>query len=549
MVLAGDAEWVRDGACILLEGSGTGNRVWLGDNHQHQNALPVDAGDKLLGRECSTLVYDAHCGFDPDSFGAAVGSLRAGGLLVLLVPDLDAWPSLVDPQAVRIAIHPLTPGQVSGRFLWRLVTILRGATGVLVVERGAVLPIPADTSVPAFDPPETGATPDQQRAVESIIHTARRRARRPLVLTSDRGRGKSAALGLAAARLLSSGSGDIVVAAPCRASVEPVFHHAAMHLPDAVIQRNRIGLNGRQLRFLAPDEILRERPPADLLLVDEAAGIPAPLLEHLLRHYGRVVFATTVHGYEGTGRGFDLRFRACLDRWTPSWRTETLETPIRWAPGDPLEAMSFRALLLDAAPAPMQGVVPTAAEHLRIELLDRDSLVRDEETLTELFGLLIAAHYQTRPMDLRHLLDGPGVEVYVIRDQGHVVGTVLATREGGLAADLAEEVFIGRRRPRGHLLPQTLSAHGGLAEAPRMTFLRVIRIAVHPAVRRRCIGRHLLAGIERYALSAGMDCLGASFGATADLLQFWQRSGFPPCISVPVAMRRAAPTPSSCSVH
>jgi len=145
-----------------------------------------------------------------------------------------------------------------------------------------------------------------------------------------------------------------------------------------------------------------------------------------------------------------------------------------------------------------------------------------------LFGLLIAAHYQTRPMDLRHLLDGPGVEVYVVRDQGHVIGTVLATREGGLSSGLAEEVFAGRRRPRGHLLPQTLSAHGGLAQAPRLTFLRVVRIAVHPAVRRKFIGSRLLAGIERHARSAGLDCLGASFGATADLLQFWQKGGFAP---------------------
>ncbi len=526
LVLAGTPEWARDGADILLEGSGTGSPVWLGNSGQDRQALPIDAGDKLLGRECSTLVYDAHCGFDPDSLGAAVGALRAGGLLLLLVPDLDDWPSLADPQAARIAIHPFAPEQVSGRFLWRLAAILRRAPGVIVIERDALLPAPAETSAPASEPSETETTPDQQRAVESIVQTARGRARRPLVLTSDRGRGKSAALGIAAARLLGSGFGDIIITAPRRASVEPVFQHAALSLPDAEVHRTRIDSNGRQLRFLAPDEVLRERPPADLLLVDEAAGIPAPLLEHLLRHYGRIIFATTVHGYEGTGRGFDLRFRASLDRWTPGWHTETLETPIRWAPGDPLEAMSFRALLLDAAPALMKGVVSTPAEQLRIELLDRDSLVRDEKTLTELFGLLVAAHYQTRPMDLRHLLDGPGVEVYVIRDQAHVIGTVLATREGGLAADLAEKVFAGHRRPRGHLLPQTLSAHAGLVDAPGLTFLRVIRIAVHPAARRRHIGRQLLAGVERYARSAGLDCLGASFGATADLLKFWQQGGF-----------------------
>jgi tRNA(Met) cytidine acetyltransferase len=53
------------------------------------------------------LVYDAYGGFDPDSFGAAAGALRGGGLLLLLTPPLDRWPDRPDPQAVRIAAGKL----------------------------------------------------------------------------------------------------------------------------------------------------------------------------------------------------------------------------------------------------------------------------------------------------------------------------------------------------------------------------------------------------------------------------------------------------------
>jgi hypothetical protein len=124
---------------------------------------------------------------------------------------------------------------------------------------------------------------------------------------------------------------------------------------------------------------------------------PPPVLQGLLEHYRRVVFATTIHGYEGTGRGFALRFRDVLDRRTPGWRELRLETPIRWAPNDPLERFVFRALLLDAEPSHPARRAGDRAPSPRIELLHRDRLAADEATLSELFGLLAIAHYQSRP--------------------------------------------------------------------------------------------------------------------------------------------------------
>ena len=48
--------------------------------------------------------------------------------------------------------------------------------------------------------------------------------------------------------------------------------------------------------FVAPDALLLHPSPAALLLVDEAAAIPTPLLERMLAHHARIVFATTGHG-------------------------------------------------------------------------------------------------------------------------------------------------------------------------------------------------------------------------------------------------------------
>ncbi len=139
------------------------------------------------------------------------------------------------------------------------------------------------------------------------------------------------------------------------------------------------------------------------------------------------------------------------------------------------------------------------------------------------------AHYQTRPLDLRILLDGPNLRVYALRHERAVVGALIAAEEGALdEPGLEEAIFEGRRRPRGHLLPQTLSAHAGIATATRLRFLRVVRIAIHPALERRGLGRSMLRGLWRDARRDGFQLVGTSFGASPGLVRFWDRCGFRP---------------------
>jgi tRNA(Met) cytidine acetyltransferase len=202
-----------------------------------------------------------------------------------------------------------------------------------------------------------------------------------------------------------------------------------------------------------------------------------------------------------------------------------------------LEATVNRLLLLDAEIVAADTLVDLEPALCRFECLDRDALAEDEPTLRQLFGLLVLSHYRTRPFDLRHLLDGPNLEVYVLRHGNAVLATALLAREGELAGELAGAIFRGERRVQGHLLPQSLVANLGLESAAALRYGRLMRIAVHPRLQGRGLGSSLLAHIEEAARRSGLDWLGSSFGLAPELLDFWQGNGYQP---VRIGMRREA---------
>jgi tRNA(Met) cytidine acetyltransferase len=534
VILAGPHDWGR--ACAEAAGAtvSAGPVLWVSDAAP-EGAWSVTGPEarQLLGRETAHVVFDAHAGFNPDAFGAVAGTIRAGGLLIVPAPPLAEWAAYPDPEYGRVTVPPFGVDALEGRFLVRLVARIQASPEADCIEAGQPLPELPATEEPEprsdTDTPDSACrTSDQGHAVAALERVAEGRARRPVVLTADRGRGKSAALGLAAARLLDKGFERVLVTAPTRDAVAPLFAHAAEQLPAAQARRDRVALGEASITFVPADELARQRFHADLVLVDEAAGLPGPLLEALLRAHTRIAFATTRHGYEGSGRGFAVRFERVLDAVTPHWRRFTLETPIRWAPGDPLERFVFDALLLDAEAASDADVAGASASDATIAAIDRDALAADEATLRQAFGLLVMAHYRTTPGDLRNLLDGPNCRVWLARHAGAVVGACLTADEGALDAGLAEAVAGGERRARGHVLPQTLAFHGFDAPAASAPGRRIVRIAVHPACQGCGLGSALVEHVRAASERAGYAYWGAAFGATPDLVRFWARAGLWP---------------------
>jgi tRNA(Met) cytidine acetyltransferase len=548
LVLAGDPDGRFDAAAAALDGADIPmDEVTLVGPPSELRCEHLDPGraEDLMGTTRSAVVLDCHDACRPNVLGRVVGAVDGGGLLVLLVPSLDSWPDRRDGFDETLAVPPDGVDDVTGRFRSRLVDTLRAHPGIAIVdldtetvlEDGLTDPPPRKPTQPLEVPRQSAfpveafeacLTQDQVDAVGALESLTEEPS--AVVLEADRGRGKSSAAGLAAGSLAAAGE-RVVVTAPAYQSAAEVFARAAGLLSDldALVgdpkeEPERIdATSGGSVVFVRPTEVEAVTDETDVLVVDEAAALPVRLLESFLA-VDRVAFATTIHGYEGTGRGFEVRFRSYLEEAPHAVTEVSMADPIRYAPGDPVEVWAFRALLLDARPADEQLVAGTTPESTTSEALEPDTLLADENLLRESFGLLVSAHYRTEPDDLARLLDAPNLTVRALRRNGHVVSVALLAREGGIDAATRQTVYEGSRI-RGNMLPDVLMSQLRDEDAGEPVGLRVVRIATHHAVRSRGLGSRLLDEI-RTEFESAVDWLGVGFGATPELVDFWRENGF-----------------------
>ena len=472
--------------------------------------LPAGKANHELGREADAVVVDLFSGLAVDAVAALAGCVRAGGWLILLAPPLEEWTAFDDPEYQRLTVEPFGVGGVRRHFMARSARLW--ATDSRVVRHSAAVPLPPLSVSPSQSPAaQPTATPGQAEVIASIVQRVASRHCAPVVVQADRGRGKSAALGMVAAQLQDQGY-RVCVTAPRPEAAETLLRFAATDDRTAPA-------------FFAPDALVQTLPEADVILVDEAAALAPALLLPLLRHYRWVVLATTVQGYEGTGQGFLLRFSRHLDREFPGWLLLKLEQPLRWDHDDPLDGFVNDWLLLNACAEPPSPPVSGLPDLTLREITPELSRI-DEPLLRGVHGLLVSAHYRTRPSDARTLLDGPNMRTWVVEHQHQVIAVVMLAEEGSLPPSLCDAIIEGRRRPHGHVLAQSLAVHLNVADALREKSWRVVRIAVHSQWQRHGVGRWLLQRLEQQARNDGVSLLGSVFAASDDVLAFWHQCGY-----------------------
>lgn len=475
----------------------------LSDRALGADPVALRKADSVLGRETRLVVLDLLAGFDPDLLCIAAGLVQAGGALVVLAAAAEDWGAQSDCYANWQGSARL----VRPRFAEYFIAAVQAEAGIGALITAATVTVPR-VGLPLLEPVPfaNGMTLEQADCLRRIEHWLARDKSGLVLLCADRGRGKSSCLGLLLRRLQADSR--VLVCAASRNIAASVLRW----MPA--------------VEFIAPDQLLLTAPPADLVIIDEAAMIPQSLLRQIMALYPRLLMATTTGGYEGTGRGFMLRFVADLD--PQKLLRIDMQNPVRWCPGDRLEGWLNRVLMLADVADESQAKTRDAVEvqSVSLQLIENPASVADEEMLLQVYRLLNAAHYRTRPSDLRMLLEHPDLLLVIARYAGQVIGAALLNHEGGFDAELGAQVFLGRRRPKGHLLAQMLTAQAGIAHFSGYRGLRVQRIAVAEGWRRQGHATGLLQCALQYARERGLDYVGASFALDARSADFWQQAGF-----------------------
>lgn len=487
LVLSGEEGWCFDHV-LKLRDALPGDWLWISPQPDAENHCSPSALQTLLGREFRHAVFDARHGFDAAAFAALSGTLKAGSWLVLLLPVWEEWENQPDADSLRWSDCPdpiATP-----HFVQHLKRVLTADNDAILWRQNQPFSLAHFTPRTDWHPATGAPQPEQQQLLQQLLTMPPGVA----AVTAARGRGKSALAG----QLISRIAGSAIVTAPAKAATDVLAQFA-----------------GEKFRFIAPDALLASDEQADWLVVDEAAAIPAPLLHQLVSRFPRTLLTTTVQGYEGTGRGFLLKFCARF----PHLHRFELQQPIRWAQGCPLEKMVSEALVFDD-----ENFTHTPQGNIVISAFEQTLWRSEPETPLKVYQLLSGAHYRTSPLDLRRMMDAPGQHFLQAAGENEIAGALWLVDEGGLSQELSQAVWAGFRRPRGNLVAQSLAAHGSNPLAATLRGRRVSRIAVHPARQREGTGRQLIAGALQY--TQDLDYLSVSFGYTGELWRFWQRCGF-----------------------
>lgn len=527
LCVQGERQWCDDiinivQKIIIQQGVVQGNAsqsnqqhtIAISDRHLRFESVAYSKVETLLGTEASLVVVDLFEGINPDVLCIASGLLKQGGLLLLLSDKPENWSAAND----KFGSWQNGAKKTDNFVHYFFKELARYPQACVFLKQDEELPPlkkiqPAD-GITMFD----GKTQEQLDILDRLDGWLVDPTQSIMLIKADRGRGKSTCLGFIVQALKSRPGSrpglKLMVSAYSKLSASILLQQAG------------------DIEFIAPDQLIKEKNQADVLIIDEAAMLPFPMLQQLVKRYKKIVMATTTGGYEGTGQGFMHRFQANLP--SDKLLSLSIDNPVRWATQDDLEpclnsVLQLNPKLHSIAKQTLSEQNP-AQQSMCSDISYRVVNVNsgtDTALLKQVYELMASVHYRTRPSDLRMLMDNPDLSLVLAEQGDHLIGVLVLNREGGFDSDLCEQVYLGKRRPKGHLLAQMLTAQASIKSFACYQGIRIQRIAVIPSIRRRGIGDQLIKQASEYARDLQYDYIGACFAFDAEVSLFWRHCQFP----------------------
>ncbi|KAI8541121.1 hypothetical protein RHMOL_Rhmol08G0037700 [Rhododendron molle] len=407
------------------------------------------------------------------------------------------------------------------------------------------------------------ATYDQGKAVSTFLHAILdRKVQSTTALTAARGRGKSAALGLGIAGAIAAGYSNIFVTAPTLENLKSLFEFVCRGLqalkykkhfdydllrsrnPEcrkAVRQINIYKQHKQTVQYIEPRDHLKLSPQVELLVIDEAAAIPLPLVRSLLGPC-TVFLSSTVNGYEGTGRSLSLKLLSHLEKQSQisgsnesqngSFQKLELQESIRYSCGDPIESWLNRLLCLDITnSAPPISRFPPPSE-CNLYYVERDTLFsfhKESEVLLQvcLEGQIsrdsALQSLRMRRQPAGDLLPWKISEVYKETDFSSLSG-VRIRGYGSAALDQLTRYYEGQLTDITEL--DIKKAGGANVQVNVGEAANEVSLLEEMITPRKNLPPLLVHLSER--LPERIHYIGASFGLGADLFRFWKKQKFYP---------------------
>ncbi|PQE22987.1 hypothetical protein CJF32_00004384 [Rutstroemia sp. NJR-2017a WRK4] len=536
--------------------------------------------DKILGNTFGMCILQDFEAITPNLLARTIETVEGGGLVVLLLKGMN---SLKQLYTLSMDIHSRyrteAHDDVTARFNERFILSLGKCESCLVIDDEMnVLPISGGKNVKALPPPNLdepkseaqkeldsikealqdtqpvgslvtlAKTVDQAKALLTFVDAiAEKTLKNTVTLTAGRGRGKSAALGVAVAAAVAHGYSNIFITSPSPENLKTLFEFIFKgfdalnymdHVDYSIIQstnpdfnkaivRVNIHRQHRQtIQYIRPQDahVLGQ---AELLVIDEAAAIPLPLVKKLMGPY-LVFMASTINGYEGTGRSLSLKLikqlreqsrgtakvngtedvevadrssgkaaKAADNSFTGgrSLREITLSEPIRYAKGDAVEKWLNSLLCLDATlPRSRLNTLQGCPDPSQCQLLNvnRDTLFSfhdvSEKFLQQMIALYVASHYKNTPDDLQLMSDAPAHQLFVLvppieENSKHLpepLCVIQVALEGKISKQSVMNSLSRGQRAAGDLIPWLVSQQFQDEDFAGLSGARIVRIATNP---------------------------------------------------------------------